>query len=282
MTQLTIAQCLKLTDEISSVSDTARLDIELLLSHLLQESRTWLFTWSDQLLTSEQTNQFQQLLSRRKKGEPIAHIVGQREFWSLPLQVNNSTLIPRPDTELLVEQVLDVFSGDESHINRSCLDLGTGTGAIVLALASEKKFWNFIAVDRSPDAVILAKTNCQQLGFTNVQILQSDWFDSIPPQTFDVIVSNPPYIDSADPHLSQGDVIFEPRSALVAENHGLADIKKIIIESRRWLKDSGWLCIEHGFDQAEAVQKLFSDSGYSNIQSRKDLGGNDRITFGQL
>jgi release factor glutamine methyltransferase len=160
--------------------------------------------------------------------------------------------------------------------------LGTGTGAIVLALASEKKFWDLVGVDQSADAVKLAEINRQQLEFTNVQILQSDWFNNIPAQTFDVIVSNPPYIDPADPHLSQGDVQFEPRSALVAGNHGLADIEKIIFESKSWLKKDGWLCIEHGYDQAMAAQKIFIDNGYSNIQTRKDLGGNDRITFGQI
>ncbi len=282
MTQLSIAQCLKLTEEIASVSDTARLDIELLLTHLLQKNRTWLFTWSDHLLTTEQTKQFQELLSRRKKGEPIAHIIGQREFWSLSFDVNDSTLIPRPDTELLVEAVLELFSGDQSDHSRRCLDLGTGTGAIALALASEKKSWNVLGVDQSPAAIDLAETNRHKFQLKNVELKISNWFANINNQQFDVIVSNPPYIDPLDSHLTQGDIRFEPLTALVSDEKGLADIKHIIHHAKKYLISSGWLVLEHGYDQAEAVKKLLIENGYFNIQTRKDYGGNDRVTFAKI
>jgi release factor glutamine methyltransferase len=282
MTQLSITQCLKLTEEITSVSDSARLDIELLLTYLLQKNRTWLFTWSDHLLTTEQTKQFRELLSRRKNGEPIAHIVGQREFWSLSFDVNNSTLIPRPDTELLVETVLELFSGDQPDTMRRCLDLGTGTGAIALALANEKKSWNVLGVDQSSAAIELAEKNRQKFQLQNVTLIMSDWFSNIDKQQFDIIVSNPPYVDPQDPHLSQGDLRFEPLTALIADEKGLADIKHIIHHAKKYLTSAAWLILEHGYDQADAVQNLLIKNGYSSIQTRKDLGGNDRVTFGQL
>ena len=280
--QLSIKQCLTLSEEINSVSDTARLDIELLLTHLLQKNRTWLFTWPDHVLTEKQTADFLQMLERRKKGEPVAHIIGRREFWSLPLAVNASTLIPRPDTEILVEVALQLFAADLPEKKRLCLDLGTGTGAIVLALASEKPDWQFMAVDQSSDAVALAEINRRQLGFDNIRILQSDWFEKIPAISFDLIVSNPPYIDPDDVHLSQGDVRFEPLSALIAKDNGLADIKKIISHAKSFLTSGGYLLLEHGHNQADAVKKLFLENGYSAIETRKDLGGNDRVTRGRL
>jgi release factor glutamine methyltransferase len=282
MTQLTIAQCLKLTEEIASVSDTARLDIELLLAHLLQKNRTYLFTWSDHLLTPEHTEKFYQLLSRRKNGEPIAHIIGQREFWSLSFDVNNSTLIPRPDTELLVEVTLELFAKDQSDTARRCLDLGTGTGAIALALANEKKSWNVLGVDQSVAAIELAEKNRQKFQLQNVELKISNWFSAIDKQQFDIIVSNPPYIDPQDPHLFQGDLRFEPLTALIADEKGLADIKHIIHHAKKYLKSAAWLVLEHGYDQAEAVQNLLIENGYSNIQTRKDYGENERVTFGQL
>lgn len=281
MNLFSIAQCLQLSTELDAVSDSARLDIELLLCHVLQKNRTYLFTWPDKTLSPEQAGQFLQFFNRRKSGEPIAHILGQREFWSLPLTVNNSTLIPRPDTELLVEWVLELFADDSSQQKCNCLDLGTGTGAIVLAIASEKPQWQLMGVDSSADAVALAEKNRRDLHFAHVQIMQSDWFSAIPAQQFDVIVSNPPYIDSQDPHLDQGDVRFEPRSALIAGNKGLADIELIIRESWNYLCEHGWLLLEHGYDQAQAVRDLFNARGFSQVETRKDLGGNERVTLGR-
>lgn len=280
--QLSIKQCLTLSEEINSVSDTARLDTELILTHILQKNRTWLFTWSDHLLTEKQTADFLQMLERRKNGEPVAHIIGQREFWSLSFDVNNSTLIPRPDTELLVETLLELFSHDLPDASRHCLDLGTGTGAIALSLAHEKKFWKVVGVDQSPAAIELAEKNRQKFQLQNVNLKVSDWFSNIDQQQFDVIVSNPPYIDPQDPHLSQGDLRFEPLTALIADEKGLADIKHIIHHAKNYLLSGGWLLLEHGYDQAEAVKKLLHENGYTQIQTRKDYGGNNRVTFARL
>ncbi|WP_331351165.1 peptide chain release factor N(5)-glutamine methyltransferase [Cellvibrio sp. UBA7671] len=281
MNTLSIAQCLQLAHELESLSDSARLDIELILCHVLQKNRTYLFTWPDKVLSPEQAETFQIFFNRRKSGEPIAHILGQREFWSLPLAVNNSTLIPRPDTELLVEIVLELFAGDVPQQKRSCLDLGTGTGAIVLAIASEKPDWQLVGVDKSADAVALAEQNRDQLHFSHVQIKQSDWFSAITAQQFDVIVSNPPYIDPQDPHLEQGDVRFEPRSALIADNKGLADIELIIQQSWNFLCEQAWLLLEHGYDQGQAVRELFAARGFVQVETRTDLGGNERVTLGR-
>lgn len=281
MNPLSIAQCLQLAPELESLSDSARLDIELILCHILQKNRTYIFTWPDKTLSPEQIEHFFQFFNRRKNGEPIAHILGQREFWSLPLAVNNSTLIPRPDTELLVEVVLQLFAQDSAQQKRSCLDLGTGTGAIVLAIASEKPDWQLVGVDKSADAVALAEQNRGQLNLNHVQIKQSDWFSAITAQQFDVIVSNPPYIDPQDPHLEQGDVRFEPRSALIADNHGLADIELIIQQGWDYLCTRGWLLLEHGYDQGEAVRDLLNSRGFVQIETRRDLGGNERVSLGR-
>jgi len=281
MNNITVAQCLQLAHELESLSDSARLDIELLLCHVLQKNRTYLFTWPDKTLSPEQAEQFSQFFNRRKSGEPIAHILGQREFWSLPLVVNNSTLIPRPDTELLVELVLELFAEDSAQQKRTCLDLGTGTGAIILAIASEKPDWQLVGVDKSADAVALAEQNRAQLNFSHVQIKQSDWFIAIAAQQFDVIVSNPPYIDPQDPHLDQGDVRFEPRSALVADNHGLADIEHIIQQSWNYLREQGWLLLEHGYDQGQAVRDLLTARGFMHVETRNDLGSNERVSLGK-
>lgn len=281
MNPLSIAQCLQLAHELESLSDSARLDIELILCHILQKNRTYIFTWPDKTLSPEQIEHFFQFFNRRKNGEPIAHILGQREFWSLPLAVNNSTLIPRPDTELLVEVVLQLFAQDSAQQKRSCLDLGTGTGAIVLAIASEKPDWQLVGVDKSADAVALAEQNRGQLNLNHVQIKQSDWFTAITAQQFDVIVSNPPYIDPQDPHLEQGDVRFEPRSALIADNHGLADIELIIQQGWDYLCTRGWLLLEHGYDQGEAVRDLLNSRGFVQIETRRDLGGNERVSLGR-
>jgi release factor glutamine methyltransferase len=281
MNPLTINQCLQHASQLEAVSDSARLDIELLLCHILQKNRTWLFTWPDKTLTDEQQKTFIAFFQRRKNGEPIAYIIGVREFWSLPLAVNNSTLIPRPDTELLVETTLALFVEDEPGKVRRCLDLGTGTGAIVLALASEKLHWQLLGVDFSAEAVALAEQNRRALNFDHVRVAQSNWFAQIEPQTFDVIVSNPPYIDPQDPHLQQGDVRFEPHSALIADNQGLADIEKIIRDSWQYLTADGWLVLEHGYDQGAAVRELLSAGGFTQVETRRDFGGNERVSFGQ-
>lgn len=281
--EFTIEEALK-TAMISlkkSGSDSPSLDAAVLLCHVLDKTRSYLLTWPDRLLSSEQWADFDTLLRRRLTGEPVAYIVGMREFWSLPLKVAPSTLIPRPDTERLVELTLDkVVSGSES-----ILDLGTGTGAIALALASELPKSRVLGVDLRDEAVQLANENALRLDITNVRFMQSSWFDSIGKENcgtkFALIVSNPPYIEKNDPHLHQGDVRFEPISALVADEKGLADIKQIASEACQYIAQGGWLLFEHGFEQGEEVRLVMQNLGYTNVSTEKDYASNDRVTLGQ-
>ena len=282
MQSTTIANCLQKSSQLASVSDSPRLDIEIFLTHILQKNRTYLFTWPEKELTEDQANQFNQFFSRRLTGEPVAHIIGRREFWSLPLIVNNSTLIPRPDTELLVEAALGLFSEDESDQTRRLLDLGTGTGAIVLALANEKKSWQCVGVDKEIAAVELAEKNRARFDLNNVKILQSDWFSALASEAaFDIIVSNPPYIDPTDKHLQEGDVRFEPLSALIADKKGLADLELIITKSPKYLTENGWLLVEHGHDQGAAVRDLFTANHFDDVNTFRDFGRNERVTVGK-
>lgn len=266
---------------LSNVSDSAKLDAQLLLAFVLNKNTTYLLTWPEEQVTIREFSEMQQLLIRRVNGEPIAYILGVKEFWSLPLKVSPDTLIPRPDTEILVEQVLNLFAKEsvENKQTIECLDLGTGTGAIALALASEHKHWHIDAVDFNQQVVELAQQNAQQLNLTNVTIYQSDWFAQVNNEKrFDVIVSNPPYIDEKDPHLKTGDVRFEPKSALVAKNDGLSDIILIAKRSRCFLNNKGYLLLEHGYQQGQAVQQILANLGYKNIITLKDFARNDRVT----
>ncbi len=260
-------------------SDTPALDAEILLCHVLGKERVYLYTWPEKELEPDQLSEFEGLIDRRQNGEPIAYITGLREFWSLPLKVNTSTLIPRPDTERLVEVALDAFS-DSISLNTplNIVDLGTGTGAIALALGSECPDWNILGVDQSEDAVDLAKDNAQLNNLEQVQFQTGSWCEGLPHNHFDLIISNPPYIVEADPHLSQGDVRFEPLSALVSPENGLLDIVQIAQQSSLCLKTGGWLMVEHGFEQAGAVRQIFKGYGYSAVSSYQDLSGNDRVT----
>lgn len=259
-------------------SESPRRDAEILLGFVTGKARTFILAFGETDLSTEQQQQLSVLLGRRVQGEPIAHLVGEREFWSLPLRVSPVTLIPRPDTECLVEQALARMPATPCSV----LDLGTGTGAIALAIASERPDCDVTALDLIQDAVELARDNARRLGITNVEILQSNWFGALNTQRFTVIVSNPPYIDEQDPHLSQGDVRFEPRSALVADNHGLADLRILVETSRNFLESGGWLLLEHGWQQAALVRELFTHAGYTEIQSCQDYGGNDRLTVGRF
>ena len=258
-------------------SESPRRDAEILLGFVCGKARTFILAFGETELTAQQQQQLDVLLARRVKGVPIAHLVGEREFWSLPLRVSPVTLIPRPDTECLVEQALARMPAAACSV----LDLGTGTGAIALAIASERPDCEVIALDLVPEAVELARDNASRLGITNVKVLQSNWFSALNTQRFSVIVSNPPYIDEEDPHLSQGDVRFEPRSALVADNHGLADLRVLVESARNFLEPGGWLLLEHGWLQAAQVRELFTQTGYTEIQSCQDYGGNDRLTVGR-
>lgn len=262
---------------LSVSSDSAKLDVEILLSLVLNKARSYLLTWPEKKLSDEQLLDFIHLLSRRAQGEPIAYITGVKEFWSLSFAVSEATLIPRPDTETLVELVLELYSDDE-HL--TCLDLGTGTGAIALALASEKVKWKIEAIDFNIEAVKLAQRNATNLNLSQVVIYQSDWFAAVSEnKKFDVIVSNPPYIDGDDVNLNQGDVRFEPTSALVATEQGLADIRHIACEARRFLSTDGKLFFEHGFEQGHAVRTILTDFGYKNAQTKQDLNGHERISW---
>ena len=273
-----IAELLRLVSVLKGVSDSPRLDLEVLLCHVLDKPRSYLFTWPEKVLDQKSTQQFNDLLKRRADGEPVAYLTGEKEFWSLSLAVNTTTLIPRPDTEVLVETALDVIDKPGVLV----LDLGTGTGAIALALASERPGWQIIAVDTVPEAVELAEKNRQRLGLHNVSVMRSNWFEDVAPQKFDLIVTNPPYIDADDHHLKVGDVRFEPGSALVSGDEGLADIKLIISGAKSYLGKGGCLLIEHGYQQAVAVRNLLSDEGYTHVSTRRDLGGHERLSLGYV
>ncbi|QDP02979.1 peptide chain release factor N(5)-glutamine methyltransferase [Thalassotalea sp. PS06] len=261
------------------VSDSAKLDCQLLLAHALEVKPGYLVTWPEKLISDSQLNQFSALIERRAQGEPVAFILGVQEFWSLPFKVSPCTLIPRPDTEVLVETVLSDF---ENAAGVRMLDLGTGTGAIALAIAHEKPKWTIEAVDFNQAAVELAKSNAESLNLSHVNIGQSDWFSNVEKgQGFELIVSNPPYIAPGDPHLSEGDIRFEPDSALVADEQGFKDIRHIISTSRDYLAPGGSLYIEHGFDQQAQIQAIYKEFGYSDVETVRDYGGQPRMTKGR-
>ena len=259
-------------------SPTARLDAELLLAAALGKSRSFLHTWPERIVPSDAALTFAHYLQRRRGGEPVAYILGQQGFWKLDLEVAPHTLIPRPDTELLVETALELLPATPAKV----LDLGTGSGAIALALASERPAWQVTAVDRVLEAVALAERNRQRLHLSNVTVLSSHWFDALKDHRYSLIISNPPYIAAADPHLIAGDVRFEPASALVAGTDGLDDLRVIIAQAPQHLEAGGWLMLEHGYDQAAAVRDLLLAQGFVEVHSRVDLGGHQRISLGRL
>jgi release factor glutamine methyltransferase len=258
-------------------SPGARLDAEVILVSVSGVGdRTFLFSHPEQEVTAKQLQEFEAKLSRRERGEPVAYITGTREFWSLELQVTDATLIPRPETELVVETVLEHFGGEQSL---GVLDLGTGAGAISLALASEEPGWKMVALDKSVEALEVARANARRLGIDNITWLESDWYSSVT-ERFEVIVSNPPYVEEGDPLLEQGDVRFEPRSALASGVDGLLDIRKVVQGAGEYLESGGLLVVEHGFNQGDGVRVLFEAAGFCNVQTRKDLAGKDRVTLG--
>lgn len=260
-------------------SPTAQLDAELLLAYVLDQPRSYLYTWPEKTVNETLTASYMALLERRQRGEPVAYLLGRQGFWTLDLAVAEHTLIPRADTELLVEAALQL-AASESLLN--VLDLGTGSGAVALAIASERPHWQVAGVDRIESAVALALSNQRQLALTNVQFLVSDWFSALAEQRYDLILSNPPYIAESDPHLAQGDVRFEPLSALVAGPDGLDDIRTIIAQAPSYLTAHGWLLLEHGFEQASAVGELLKQAGFVDVSSQRDLAGHERISLGRL
>lgn len=265
------------SQQLSPHADSARLDAEVLLCHVLDKNRAYLLTWPELELSTGQLKQFEQLLKARRSGQPIAYLTGKREFWSLPLKVTRDTLIPRPDTELLIEQILANYPKD-NELN--VVDLGTGSGAIAIALASERPNWNIIATDFSEQALNVAQQNADTLKLKNIEFRQGNWFEPLTGLSFDIIVSNPPYIPSNDPHLNQGDVRFEPLSALASGIEGLDDIEIICRQAAAHLKPGGLLMIEHGYDQAEKILHIFNKYGYSCISQHQDIANTPRITSG--
>lgn len=259
-------------------SETPRLDAEVLLSHVLGVKRSYLLTWPEKILTPSQYTQYQSLLALRTQGKPIAYLLGYKEFWSLKLQTTTETLIPRPETELLVELALAHLPINNPT---QVIDLGTGTGAIALAIASERPHCSILASDNSPAALKIAHHNAQQLGLDQVKFILSDWWTELKEIKTQLVVSNPPYIAIDDPHLTQGDVRHEPRQALVAGVDGLTAIRQLVRQSYSHLITGGWLLLEHGYNQAASVQALLKQQGYQSVTTYHDLAGLPRVTEGQ-
>jgi len=256
----------------------ARYESQLLLQYVLKVNRAWLIAHENDDVAANIQHAFDALVQRRISGEPIAYILGSREFYGLNLAVTPATLIPRPDTEVLVEIALGKIPANEAA---QVLDLGTGTGAIALAIAQQRPQAQVTGVDASSPALEVAISNSRQLHISNLHFVLSDWFNDLDHSRFDVIVSNPPYIEEADTHLQQGDLRFEPLSALASGADGLDDIRRIIDGCLIHLKPQGWLMFEHGYNQAATVRELMAQTGLVNIETFKDLGGNDRVTIGK-
>lgn len=255
-----------------------RLEAELLLVHALGKPRSWLIAHADDELDSAHAAAFDALVKRRAGGEPVAYITGRRGFWSLDLEVTPATLIPRPETELLVELALDRLPATGAT---RVADLGTGSGAIALAIARESPAAQVLATDASADALAVAQRNAIAQRIANVAFAHGDWLSPLGDQAFDVIVSNPPYIEADDPHLGRGDLRFEPMSALASGADGLDDIRRIVADSRAHLKPGGWLLMEHGWNQGDAVRALLQASGYRDVFTARDLEQRDRVSGGR-
>jgi len=266
-----------ISKDLEENSSSPRLDAELLVMHSLGWSRTQLFINSQKSLLADQFENLSQLFERRKRGEPIAYILGEQEFWSLPLCVTEDTLIPRPETEHLVEIALSKIP---QNVAWDIADLGTGSGAIALAIAHERKNCRVMGVDFSSAALEVATLNANKLDIKNVSFIQSSWLNELDQKLFHLIVSNPPYVEEGDEHLLQGDVAFEPRSALVSGADGLDDIRQISHSASKHLYSKGWLMLEHGWNQAEQVQNILLENQFQQISTINDLADIPRITIG--
>lgn len=262
--------------QLAAISDSPLLDAEILLAHVLNVQRSYLYTYPERTLSPEQQIQFNDLIKKRTQGQPIPYLTGHCEFWSLDLIVTPDTLIPRPETELLVELVLAQPNIPALQV----ADLGTGSGAIALALAKERPQWTIYATDLSAVALKIAKINAERLQINNIIFCQGSWCEALPKSQFDIIVSNPPYVAKDDPFLQASVLTTEPISALIAEEQGLNDIYHIIDEARYYLKPRGCLLLEHGFSQAQAVQHKFLELGYTDVKSKRDFSGLNRVTTG--
>lgn len=270
-----VRELLALAADLSG--DSPARDAEVLLGHCLDRDRTWLYTWPEKTVEAGPESRYRELLARRRAGEPVAHLTGQRDFWSLTLKVSADTLIPRPDTETLVSETLALELPPAARV----LDLGTGSGAIALALAVERPGWDVTATDASAAALAVAEQNVARYRPGGVRLLRGSWYAPVAGECFDLVVSNPPYIEADDIHLEQGDVRFEPRSALVAGASGLDDLTQIIAGAPAHLRRGGYLLLEHGYRQGEAVRELLQCAGFDAVATRRDLGGNERVSGGR-
>lgn len=269
----------QLAEQLRLPAAEARIEAQLLLQAVLGGvSRAWLLTHGEQALTPQQLAEFESLLQRRLRGEPVAYILGEREFYGLTFRVDPAVLIPRPDTETLVEAALQRIPQNEV---RRVLDLGTGSGAIAIAIARQRPQASVVAVDGSSAALAVAAHNARALQAVNVTLLCSDWFSALVGEEFDVIVSNPPYIAAGDPHLAQGDLRFEPLQALASGPDGLDDIRRIVAQAPAHLVSGGWLLLEHGYDQAGRVAELLQVAGFEQVGHVADLAGIQRVTLGR-
>lgn len=264
-------------ESLTRTSGLPPLETRMLIGRTLGVSRSWMIAHDRDPLSNEQVVQIRALIERRVSGEPMAYIMGEREFMGLTFETSAAALIPRPETELLVETAIDYV---REHPRANVLDLGTGTGVIAVSIARFCPGALVLATDKSPDALALARRNAEKHRTAHVRFLESDWFDGIPQQAFDLIVSNPPYIRRHDPHLQQGDLRFEPPMALTDYSDGFAAIRRIIAGARAYLSNGGWMWIEHGWDQAERVRYMLGKVGFKNIESRNDLSGIERISGG--
>ena len=263
-----------LAEARSLTGDEPRRDAEVLLCSALDKPRSYLFAWPE----AEVAERYRDLLARRRAGEPVAYLLRRREFWSLDLEVGSDVLIPRPETELLVELALGLPLADPTA---QVLDLGTGSGAIALALASERPDWRVVAVDASASAIAVAERNRRRLGLDNVDLRAGDWFAPVGDARFAIVVSNPPYLAEDDPHLARGDLRSEPRAALVADDGGLGDLRRIVEGAPAHLLAGGWILLEHGMTQGEAVRACLHARGYEAVETRSDLAGRERVTLGR-
>ena len=264
------------SETLESVSDSARLDAELLLMRAIDVSRSYLIAHPEDCLDAAAWERYSRAIDERREGKPVAYITGEKEFWSMPLMVSPATLVPRPDTELLVEQALGFVS--RRGVSR-VLDLGTGSGAVALAIAKDRPLADVTATDLSADALAIARENARQFDIGNVTFEQGDWLEPVRDREFDVIVSNPPYVRADDPALEA--LSFEPRDALVAGADGLDAIRRIAVDAVDVIVEGGWLLVEHGADQGAAVAEIFRDAGWQDVRTVQDLAGLDRVTLGR-
>lgn len=273
----TVALLLKQGSDALQGIDNPRLEAELLLCAILHCDRIKLITWPEDIVNDEQKRAYQALLERRVNHEPLAYIIGTKEFWSMPFKVTPHVLVPRPETELLVETVLSLLPNEPLTV----LELGTGSGAIACALASERPNWQIVATDISKEALSIATENAAMLKLHNIQWLGSDWFTAIPSQTFAAIISNPPYLANDDPHL-HNDLLYEPHNALVSGISGLEAYEAIITKASDYLERGGLIAFEHGFTQSLPVRDLLEKNAYNNIKSINDLNDVPRVTYGRM